>query len=121
MRIEVRVEGDGRESELRSLRDWMRLEPSVRRAAAVSLREGSSEPGHMGAWIDTLELVTGNGWSAASFVVALVTWRRTRPRSPRLVLRRGDTEVSMVEFTDAEIGRLVAVLEEQDERGEPQP
>jgi len=44
----------------------------------------------MGTALDVLDLVTGNGWSAASFVLALVTWRQTRSQRPRLEIHRGD-------------------------------
>jgi transposase len=37
----------------------------------------------------SFELATGNGWSAASFVLAVAAWRQTRPRAPQVTIRRG--------------------------------
>lgn len=69
----------------------------------------------MGQLIDVLQLVTGNGWSAASFVLSVLAWRQTRPRPPRVVIRRGDIEVSLAEGTEDEVRRIVAALEQADD------
>ena len=87
MQLEVRVESAG---ELRSLQGWLRSDPEVRRSATVRVRGSAPQPGEMGTALDVLDLVTGNGWSAASFVLALVTWRQTRSQRPRLEIHRGD-------------------------------
>ncbi|MFF3467608.1 hypothetical protein [Streptomyces sp. NPDC002619] len=114
MRIQVRVDGvRQQEAELRSLQGWLRREPAAR-GENVSLGGKAPEPGSMGQLIDVLELVTGNGWSAASFVLSLVAWRQTRPRPARVVIRRGDVEVSLAEGTDEEVRRIVAALEQAD-------
>lgn len=111
--VQVRVEGDRQETELRSLHDWLRQEPAARRAR-VSLLEQPPPPGAMGSLLDVLQLVTGNGWSAASFVVSVMAWRQTRPRPPRTTVRRGGVEVTLAEGTEAEVQRLVALLEADD-------
>ncbi|WP_404200310.1 effector-associated constant component EACC1 [Streptomyces tauricus] len=48
----------------------------------------------MGGVLDVLQLVTANGWSAASFVLSVAAWRQTRPRTPQVTIRRGTTEIS---------------------------
>ncbi|MET8292189.1 hypothetical protein ABZV80_44910 [Streptomyces sp. NPDC005132] len=35
-----------------------------------------------GKGLDVVQLVAGNGWSAASFVLSVAAWRQTRPRAP---------------------------------------
>ncbi|MEU0948291.1 hypothetical protein ABZ379_37210 [Streptomyces canus] len=119
MRVEVFIREERAESELRSLHGWLGQEPTVRRAAAVTLREKAARPGSMGGVLDVLELVTGNGWSAASFVLSLAAWRQTRPRAPQVTIRRGSTEVSIQGGTEAELRRVLAVLEGTS--GEEQP
>lgn len=65
----------------------------------------------MGGVLDVLELVTGNGWSAASFVLAVAAWRQTRPSSPQVTIRRGNVEVSISNGSEDELARALAVLE----------
>ncbi|MFE4574322.1 effector-associated constant component EACC1 [Streptomyces chartreusis] len=111
MRVGVLIDGDRSEGELRSLHSWLTQEPAVRRSAELAFRERSSEPGSMGGVLDVLELVTGNGWSAASFVLAVAAWRQTRPRAPQVTIRRGDVEVSICNGSEDELAGALALLE----------
>ncbi|RDL05150.1 hypothetical protein DER30_6848 [Streptomyces sp. HB202] len=109
MRLEVQMEpGSG---ELRSLQGWLHSDPEVRRSVVSDLRPSTPQPGEMGTALDVLELVTGNGWSAASFVLALVAWRQTRPQRPRVEIRRGDTVVVLTDCSPEEIERATRVLD----------
>ncbi|MEU5283996.1 hypothetical protein AB0G97_08255 [Streptomyces sp. NPDC020755] len=108
MLLEVRVESAG---DLRSLRGWLRSDPEVRGSATIGVQGTAPRPGEMGTALDVLQLVTGNGWSAASFVLALVAWRRSRPRQPRLEIHRGDTVFVLTGGSDAEIERVVQMLD----------
>ncbi|WP_411761907.1 effector-associated constant component EACC1 [Streptomyces tunisiensis] len=62
---------DSSAGELRSLQGWLRADPETRRSVTAQVRGGVPGPGEMGAALDVLQLVTGNGWSAASFVLAV--------------------------------------------------
>ncbi|MCX5098189.1 hypothetical protein [Streptomyces sp. NBC_00439] len=104
----MRVESAG---ELRSLQGWLRSDPEVRRSAAVEVRGSAPRPGEMGTAMDVLQLVTGNGWSAASFVLALVAWRQTRPQRGRLEIRRGDTVCVLTGGSDEEVERVIRALD----------
>ncbi|MFI2209309.1 hypothetical protein [Streptomyces sp. NPDC020141] len=97
--------------ELRSLQGWLRSDPVMRGSATVGVRGSAPRPGEMGTAIDVLQLVTGNGWSAASFVLALVAWRRTRPQRPRLEIRRGDTVFVLTGGSDEEVERVIRALD----------
>lgn len=109
MRLEVRV-GSG-VGELRSLQGWLRSDPDVRRSAVVEVRGSAPRPGEMGTALDMLQLVTGNGWSGASFVLALVAWRQTRPQRPRVEIRRGDTVIVLTDCSPEEIERATRALD----------
>ncbi|MEU0838767.1 hypothetical protein ABZ370_04740 [Streptomyces sp. NPDC005962] len=109
MRIDVTVSGG--EEELRSLHDWLGRDPAIRRAARVELAQSAPSPGQMGVLTDVLQLITDNTWSAASFVLALSTWRQTRPRAHRITVRRGDLTVSLDGGGSEELRRLVDALE----------
>lgn len=111
--VQIQIAGDRQEYELRSLQGWLRREPATR-GAAVTLGGKAPEPGSMGQLVDVLQLVTGNGWSATSFVLSVLAWRQTRPSPPRVVIRHGDVEVSLAEGTDEEVRRVVAALEQAD-------
>ncbi|NIY67689.1 effector-associated constant component EACC1 [Streptomyces malaysiensis] len=109
MRIDVAVSGG--EAELRSLRDWLSRDPGARRGAHVELVQAEPSPGQMGVVTDVLQLITDNAWSAASFALALSTWRQTRPHARRITVRRGDLTVSLDGGGDDELRRLLDVLE----------
>ncbi|MFD0140676.1 hypothetical protein ACFVIL_43125 [Streptomyces sp. NPDC127159] len=119
MRVDVYIDGERSESELRSLQGWLGQEPAVRRTAALTLQEKSAEPGSMGGVLDVLQLVTGNGWSAASFVLSVAAWRQTRPRAPQVTIRRGNTEISISNGTEAELRRVLEALQSAGGEGEP--
>jgi hypothetical protein len=106
---EVMVEGD--EDELRSLAQWLRAEPSLR-SAAVSLKQAPARPGDMGSWVEAVQLVTDNGWQAASFVLSLMTWRQTRPQQPVVTIRHGEVEVSVPCDRPEEAARIAALLQQ---------
>ncbi|MFD7500882.1 hypothetical protein [Streptomyces sp. NPDC059850] len=115
MRIDVAVSGG--EEELRSLHDWLGRDPGIRRTAQVELVQSPPSPGQMGVLTDVLQLVTDNAWSAASFVLALSTWRQTRPQAHRITVRRGDLTVSLDGGDGEELRRLMDVLQRPAEPG----
>lgn len=114
MHLEVRV--DGADGELRSLLGWLRSDPDIRRSVALQLQEAPPQGGQMGTAADVLQLVTDNGWSAANFVLALVAWKRTRPRDPAVTVRRADLADALTDCSEEQISRIIRLLEE--ERGE---
>ncbi|MEU3734854.1 hypothetical protein AB0E81_36490 [Streptomyces sp. NPDC033538] len=96
--------------ELRSLQGWLRADPVVRRSTVVEVGGSVPEPAEMGTGLDVLGLVTGNGWSAASFVLAVVAWRQSRPQRPRVEIRRGDTVIVLTDCSQEEIERAMRAL-----------
>jgi hypothetical protein len=118
VRIDVAVSGG--EEELRSLHDWLRRDPAVRRGARVELPPAAPPPGHMGVLTDVLQLITDNAWSAASFALALSTWRQTRPHARRITVRRGDLTVSLDGGGEEELRRLIDALEHPPEPAPPE-
>lgn len=57
-------------------------------------------------------MITDNGWQAASFVLALMTWRRTRPDGPQVTIRRGDVEVTVPSGNPEEAARIASLLQQ---------
>lgn len=110
MITEVTV-GGGREADLRSLHGWLRREPSLRQAE-VSLKQAPARPGSMGGWVEAVQMITDNGWQAASFVLSLMTWRQTRAGSPQVTIRRGDVEVTVPSGNPEEAARIAVLLQQ---------
>ncbi|MGW2407738.1 effector-associated constant component EACC1 [Streptomyces sp. NPDC001739] len=111
MRVEVRVESA--DNELRSLLNWLRSDPDIRRSAALEMREQPPQEGQMGSAADVLQLVTENGWNAANFVLALTAWKRTRPRASRISVRRDDLADALTNCSEEQIARIIRLLEEE--------
>ncbi|MGV9619036.1 effector-associated constant component EACC1 [Streptomyces tendae] len=114
--FEVRV--DSSAGELRSLQGWLRADPETRRSVTAQVRGVVPGPGEMGTALDVLQLVTGNGWSAASFVLAVAAWRQTRPQRPRVEIRRGDTVIVLTDCSEQEIRQATRALDRLDGEGE---
>lgn len=110
MHVDLRMEhGAG---ELRSLHAWLRSDAIVRRSATVELQDGSFQPGQMGSAVEVIKLVTENGWNAASFVMAVVAWKRTRPQNPQITISREDTTVSLTNCSNEEVEHVIRILSE---------
>jgi hypothetical protein len=100
--------------ELRSLQSWLRADPVVRRSTEVEVGGNVPGPGEMGTALDVLGLVTGNGWSAASFVLAVAAWRQSRPQRPRVEILRGDTVIVLTDCSQEEIEQATRALASAD-------
>ncbi|WP_406373727.1 hypothetical protein OH781_39945 [Streptomyces sp. NBC_01550] len=92
------------------------------------VRGSTPRPGETRTVLDVLQLVTGNGWSAASFVLALVAWRQTRPQQPWVEIRHGDKVIVLTDCSSEEIERatrwdeaVTRVVDEQRVSGLGQP
>ncbi|MFJ3338636.1 hypothetical protein [Streptomyces sp. NPDC086766] len=110
MRVQFEVRVGSTVGELRSLQGWLRSDPDIRQSVGVEVRGSVPGPGEMGSALDVLEFVTGNGWSAASFVLAVVSWRQTRSQRPRVEIRRGDTVIALTDCSQEEIERATRAL-----------
>ncbi|QSS92582.1 MULTISPECIES: effector-associated constant component EACC1 [Streptomyces] len=92
MRVGLKFEDlDMPEEDLRSLYNWLMSDPAARRHAWPSL-ESSQEPppGAQGDVIDIISLVLGSGFSAASLLVSLASWRASRSQAPRITIELPD-------------------------------
>lgn len=95
MRLDIRVEAQRADEELRSLYAWLRAEDDLR--GMVSLVGGKPSPGQMGALAEVLAVTLGSGGAAAVLVRSVTVW---------LQQRRSDTSV---EITTSETERTVKV------------
>ncbi|MER6526940.1 hypothetical protein [Streptomyces sp. NPDC001508] len=116
MRVEVRVGEE--QDELRSLYRWLREDEELR-SVRISLSGTGAAPGEMGSALDLIEVLLDNAWSAASLAVAVVAWRRSRPRAGRATLRIGQTEVEITGDDEEQVRRLVALCADADGSRQP--
>lgn len=92
---------DGSVDESRSLFNWLRDEPQVRRhgESAVrdseTLRDGEGGTGHMGTTLDVLGLVLGSGLSTAQLVLSIIRWRASSGRPVRVIVEHDGREVAV--------------------------
>jgi hypothetical protein len=86
--VRVEVSGEHAADELRSLRQWLVAEESLRgrvRLVAVPPQEGT-----LGAGVDALAIALGNGGAATALATVVVTWLRRRTGRMEVKFVRAD-------------------------------
>jgi hypothetical protein len=88
--VEVRVEVAGKHSsdELRSLREWLIADESLR--GRVRLVAGTPENGKLGTGMEALAVALGNGGAFTVFATVAVTWLRRRAGRMEVKIIRAD-------------------------------
>ncbi len=110
MQVRVRV-ADGSVDESRSLRNWLRDEPEVRRYGRPETPpdEGNTG-GQMGTALDVLTLVLGAGLSATQLVASIIMWRASHGRPIRVIIERDDREIPVDSDDPAAAGEIAEKL-----------
>ncbi|MFI9813298.1 effector-associated constant component EACC1 [Saccharothrix variisporea] len=72
----------------------MAADPEVLRGATVSIPE-DGEPGGMGGTLEVVNVVLSNAISFSSLLVAIASWRNSRPRPPRVEVERDGVVVPL--------------------------
>ncbi|MFF7330985.1 hypothetical protein [Streptomyces sp. NPDC008150] len=117
MEIDITCGGAGA-AEPASLRRWLVEEPQVRRNAVVTLKAPvGAEPGAMGGALEVVNVVLTQGIALGSLVVAVLTWRGTRPRPPQVTLEHDGTVVTLRDGSAEEIERILRLWESAATRG----
>ncbi|MCQ4202221.1 hypothetical protein ACFW5W_13170 [Streptomyces sp. NPDC058783] len=93
MEIDI-VVGDGPLG-VSSLRRWLLAEPDLRGQASVSVRTEGQQQGAMGSGLDVVNVVLSNSIALGSLLVAVATWRRSRPRAPQVTMERDGVVVTL--------------------------
>ncbi|MYY09621.1 hypothetical protein GT204_12030 [Streptomyces sp. SID4919] len=114
--------GKHTEDELRSLHAWLLSDPMSRRHARPVLTSSHEpRPGAQGEVLDVVALLVGGGFSAASLVVSILTWRGTRVQEPTVTVERRDgTNVTISGTSPQEAARIADLLTtgQEDGRGD---
>ncbi|MFC5006479.1 hypothetical protein ACFPIJ_52755 [Dactylosporangium cerinum] len=106
--MDISLEVDDEES-LRMLYRWLR-DDEIRRTVPVTLTPTPPRPGEMGAAFEIISAVVSNGIALGGLLVAVASWRGSRPRPPRVRIRHRDTVVELDGSPD-EIRRVVDALD----------
>lgn len=93
--IEVRLDKGESEDDLRSLCDWLRDEPEIRRHANVTLVTGVPEPGGLGASVEAIQLIVDAGFQLANLALAFAAWKATRRNTSVVEVRVDGNRVEM--------------------------
>ena len=93
--VEIDIVVGGGTADVSSLRRWLLAEPGLRGHAVVSARSGAEQRGTMGSGLDVVNVVLSNSIALGSLLVAVATWRRSRPRAPRITLEREGVTVTL--------------------------
>ncbi|MEV4508310.1 hypothetical protein AB0K00_05060 [Dactylosporangium sp. NPDC049525] len=116
--MDISLEVDDEES-LRMLYRWLR-DDEIRRTVPVTLAPTPPRPGEMGAAFEVISAVVSNGIALGGLLVAVASWRGSRPRAPRVRIRHGGTVVELDGSPD-EIRRVVDALDPPRPATEPAP
>ena len=100
MRLWVQVP-DGSEADVRSLYDWLAAEPEIRTAGHLIRQTETPAPGEMGEVLSAISLIVGSGLSLGQLLVAIASWRASRPRPYRVSVEFPDRTIA-IETTDAD-------------------
>ncbi|NJP93678.1 hypothetical protein HCN51_30265 [Nonomuraea sp. FMUSA5-5] len=112
--IGIQLIGERSDEELRSLHAWLIKDSYLRQNAEVKLVPQQTRPGTMGDALDLISLLVTSGLQLPSFISTLMTWRSTRPRKSSIVIKKGDTTMTITD-TDQETALKLfqALLEKQ--------
>jgi hypothetical protein len=122
VQVRVRV-ADGSVDESRSLANWLRDEPAVRRYGQPETPPGRATPddttddatgGQMGTGLDVLTLVLGTGLSATQLVASIIMWRASHGHPIRVIIERDDREIPVDSDDPAEAATIAEKITTQE-------
>ncbi|GAA2631211.1 hypothetical protein SMC26_22810 [Actinomadura fulvescens] len=111
MLIEIRIDWDAPEREMRSLQQWLSDERYIRRNARMTWGRQPSPPDHMGSAPEMIKLLVDTGFQVSSLVVAIASWRATRPRKATITIERDGVKVEATDGDPEQIERVMRLLD----------
>ncbi|MET0425707.1 MAG: hypothetical protein ABW046_17700, partial [Actinoplanes sp.] len=104
--LEVSIRVD----EVGSLYRWLALDPQVRQEATVSLRPAPPADGEMGGALEVINVVLSNSIAVGGLLVAVSSWRKSRPRAPRATLEHNGVRIVLEDASPENVRRVVEAL-----------
>ena len=98
--------------EIRSLYNWLSSDPEVLRGTGLSFASRDVHAsGRMGPVLDVIEAVFTDGMQLASLVVAVASWRSTRPQPSRVRIGYDGTKITIDNDDPETVQRVLRALE----------
>lgn len=115
MAIEIRMQGNFADEELRSFYEWLLDEVEIRQMADIRLTAKEPTSGEMGTALDAITLVTTSVIGLPGMIDVLRNWRQTRRRKPEITVERGELKVTFRDIdSEAAIEVLKKIVSEND-------
>ncbi|MGW9174317.1 effector-associated constant component EACC1, partial [Streptomyces decoyicus] len=113
VRVRIGVERDTETGEAaQSLYTWLSGDPEVLAGAGLTPVRRAGAPGPMGPVLEAVEAVFDSGVQLASLVVAVASWRSTRPRADRVHIERAGVRVTVDGGDPEAVARVLRALGE---------
>ena len=64
----------------------------------------------MGGALEAIKLVADEGFQMANFALALVSWRATRSKRPKVTIKQGGVEITLAEADPEAVRKIIAAL-----------
>lgn len=93
-----------------SLYRWLSSDTELRGLAEVSVGSVPSPRGAMGGVPELLDVVLANSIALGGLVVAVATWRGSRPQAPQVRIERDGTTVTVRDGSAETVERILRVL-----------
>ncbi len=106
----ILVGGESPGLELRRLAQWVRQDSAIRTGATIELKSAPTVDGEMGSGLELISLITQTGFSAANLLLAVSSWRRSRPSAPVVTIERGGTRVILESGDSADVERIAELV-----------
>lgn len=112
MEVRIAVAGADAERELASLHRWIAEDGDAVRGARLSV-VAPQQQGQMGAGLEAINAVVGNALALSSLVVAVLSWRDSRPTAPAIRIERDGTTVELTGAAadDDTVRRIIETLD----------
>jgi hypothetical protein len=80
--LRISVDSDDGGQGLLSLHQWLRQDEELSGRSTIKLESGAAATGHMGAVLDVINIVVGDGVAIGGLIIAYLSWRDSRHSQP---------------------------------------
>jgi hypothetical protein len=109
IKVSIRIDGEDDQA-AGSLYRWLTLDPQVRRDTMVSIVSAPPGAGEMGGSLEAIDVLIGNGLAIGSLLLAISSWRTSRPRPPTIRIERDGVSITIEDASPETVRRIVDAL-----------
>jgi hypothetical protein len=108
--IRIRAAEDEGSLDLSSLYQWLVQDPDVRQSVVVRLEPAAGNVGEMGVGFDAIIAIVSNAIALGSLIVAYMSWRDSRQKSPSVSIQNINTVFNLSDSSPETVSRIVEAL-----------